>query len=321
MGGADHQHTKTALTDTAAHGEGQLTGEQHLVEGELPAVVAAGDGELVVEGLGADADAHGGDLKRAAQDVVPEQQIAVERPVVVVGRAAVVLDAGVQGKTDLHQEDGAVLTADGILALLGGEVGVLVLQLLRGDEEHVAGELGVQAREGDAERVVRLDDGADNVTHRALEVGDVAVAGVDDLFPVPLIDVDGVEVVHLFVAADGVHIGEQALADIELVALERQTLPLGEALHDLRVVADVGDIEADGALHAVEVIVQTGIFFHEEGSGNAAQIERVAQVDLKITLDEFNGALHLVNVQRRVIVGGNVGLAHCRFTPSKCLYV
>ena len=129
------------------------------------------------------------------------------------------------------------------------------------------------------------------------------------------------EVVHLFVAADGVHIGEQALADIELVALERQTLPLGEALHDLRVVVDVGDIEADGALHAVEVIVQTGIFFHEEGSGNAAQIERVAQVDLKITLDEFNGALHLVNVQRRVIVGGNVGLAHCRFTPSKCLYV
>ena len=85
--------------------------------------------------------------------------------------------------------------------------------------------------------------------------------------------------------------------------------------------ADVGDIEADGALHAVEVIVQTGIFFHEEGSGNAAQIERVAQVDLEITLDEFNGALHLVNVQRRVIVGGNVGLAHCRFTPSKYLYV
>ena len=43
VGGADHQHTKAALTDAAAHGEGQLAGEQHLVEGELPAVVAAGD--------------------------------------------------------------------------------------------------------------------------------------------------------------------------------------------------------------------------------------------------------------------------------------
>ena len=49
VGGADHQHTKTALTDAAAHGEGQLAGEQHLVEGKLPAVVAAGDGDLLLQ--------------------------------------------------------------------------------------------------------------------------------------------------------------------------------------------------------------------------------------------------------------------------------
>ncbi|MBR6677451.1 MAG: hypothetical protein IKL23_01810, partial [Oscillospiraceae bacterium] len=35
VAGTQHQHTQTALTDTAADGEGQLAAEQSLVEGEL----------------------------------------------------------------------------------------------------------------------------------------------------------------------------------------------------------------------------------------------------------------------------------------------
>lgn len=95
VGGTDHQHTKTALADAAAHRQGQLAGEQHLMEGQLSAVVAAGDCKLTVKGLGADTDAHGGDLKGVAEHIVPEQQVAVELPIVIVGGAAVVLGAGV----------------------------------------------------------------------------------------------------------------------------------------------------------------------------------------------------------------------------------
>ena len=78
----------------------------------------------------------------------------------------------------------------------------------------------------------------------------------------------------------------------------------------LAVDAHVGDIEGDRALHAVQIIVQAGILVHKEGGGYPAQIQRLAQVDLEIALDELDGTLHLVGVQRRFISCGNVNLAH-----------
>ena len=42
--------------------------------------------------------------------------------------------AALERSADLHQEGGAVLLHKSVLALLRGQVGILVLQLLRGDE-------------------------------------------------------------------------------------------------------------------------------------------------------------------------------------------
>ena len=152
--------------------------------------------------------------------------------------------AGLQLAADLHEKHAVVLAKDRVLALLGGLVGIQVFKLLRGDEEHVAVELRVKAREGDTERVVRLADRAHDVAHGALEIGNVPVLSRDDLFPVPLVDVDGVEVVDLLVTADGVHVGEKSLAGVKLIALERQALPLGQRMHDLRVYPNVRNVEA-----------------------------------------------------------------------------
>ena len=57
----------------------------------------------------AHADAHAAQLIAALQQIVPEQQVAVQIPVVVVRSAAVVGLAALQRGTDLHQEGGAVL--------------------------------------------------------------------------------------------------------------------------------------------------------------------------------------------------------------------
>ena len=218
--------------------------------------------------------------------------------------------AGFQLAADLHQEDRVVLAQDGVFALLRRLAGVHVLQLLRRDEEDLAVELRMQARERNAERIVRLADGADDVAHAALEVRLVAVLAGDDLLPVPLVDVNRVEVVHLFVAPDGVHIGEQALADVELVALEGQPLPLGERMDDLRVDADIGNVERDGALDTVEVVIEAGIFIDEQRCGHTAQIERIAQIHLKIALDELDCPLQLIDAERSMIILRNGQLAH-----------
>ncbi len=118
------------------------------------------------------------------------------------------------------------------------------------------------------------------------------------------------EVVHLLVAADGVHIGEQTLAGLEVVALQRQTLPLGQRMHHLSLCAHIGDIKGHGALHAVEVIVQTRILIHKQGSGNAPQIQRLPQIHLEIALDELDCALHLIGRQRRFVPSRDRHFAH-----------
>ena len=156
----------------------------------------------------------------------------------------------------------------------------------------------------------KFTDGETQIADGLAQVLLIAVLAFDDLFPVPLIHIDGVEVVHLLVAADGVHVGEQALAGLEVIALQRQALPLGQGVHHLTGGAHIGDIKGNRALHAVEVVVQTGILLHEQRSGNPAQIQRLPQIHLKIALDELDSPLHLIGGQRRFVAGRDRQFAH-----------
>ena len=84
VGLAQQEHGQTGLADAAADGEGELVLQQQLVEGEFPAVVAAGGFQLPVQGGGVHPDAHGGELNGPAQQVIPQKNVPVEGPVVVV---------------------------------------------------------------------------------------------------------------------------------------------------------------------------------------------------------------------------------------------
>ena len=77
MGAAHHQHGKSGLADTAADGQGQFSTQQHLMEWQIPSVLTAGFLQLIGQGLFVHTDAHGGDLQGSAQDLVPEENIAV----------------------------------------------------------------------------------------------------------------------------------------------------------------------------------------------------------------------------------------------------
>ena len=79
VGLAQQQHGHPGLADAAPHGQGQLTVEQHPVEGEGAAAVTACQGELAVQGLWADPDAHGGEFNSLAIDAVPEQKDVYKR--------------------------------------------------------------------------------------------------------------------------------------------------------------------------------------------------------------------------------------------------
>ena len=132
---------------------------------------------------------------------------------------------------------------------------------------------------------------------------------LDDLFPVPLVHIDGVQIVqNVLVAPDGVHVGIQPLSGIEVIAIQRHALPLGQRLHDLRFTAGVQDVERDRALIAVEVVVQAGGLFHKQRRGHAKQIQIGRELILKQALEQTDGLLRLVNSQQAFVSFGNVGV-------------
>ena len=94
------------------------------MEGEGAAAVTACQGELAVQGLWADPDAHGGEFNSLAIDAVPEQNVAVQVPVIIVRGPAVMWLTRLQLSADPHEKHRTMLPDNGVLTLLGGELGV-----------------------------------------------------------------------------------------------------------------------------------------------------------------------------------------------------
>jgi len=275
------------------------------VELELAALFATGNRQLACQRLGVHADTHAADLERAAERLMPEQQVAVQRPVIVVGRAAIVRFAGSQRRADALDERGMVLGHELVLALLGRQVGVQVLEFLRGDEGDVSIELGFELRVIPLQLVERAANRGDDAAHHFLQILGVTLRLQHDLFPVPLVDVNGMQVVELLVAADGVHIAHDAFPHVEVVTLEGIALPLGKRMHDFGVIADGGHVEAHGALDAIEVVIQAGLGIYDERCCHAHEVQRRAQLGQEHMLDALDGPLCVVQRKLRLIALGN----------------
>ena len=252
--------------------------------GQLPPVVAAGQGQLPVHGRRVHPDAHGRDFKGAAQQIIPEHNVPVETPVVVVRGPPVMGLAGAQRRADADDKGGAMLLQIGVFPLLGRHLRVSILQLLGGDKADLPlqlgqdGKLGIDGLHG----ILGVADGADDVHHRQLQIVQVPVLRQDHLFPVPLIHIDRVQVIQLvLIPADGVHIGVQALAGVEAIAFQRQTLPLGQRLHHLCPPVGAEDVKGHWPLDAVQVIVQAGLLIHKQGCRHPVKVQLGPQIVLK----------------------------------------
>ena len=163
MSAAQHQHGKTALADTAADGQRQFATQQCLVEGQFSSVVAICQIQLAVHGLGIHTDTHGGDLQSPLQHLIPEEDVAVKLPVIIVGSAAVMLGAGLEDTADLHDAGGVVLFDIGLFSFGAGlQIGIHVFQFLGGDEADLRVQLGLQLGIAHMEPVVGGADGLDN---------------------------------------------------------------------------------------------------------------------------------------------------------------
>ena len=87
-------------------------------------------------------------------------------------------------------------------------------------------------------------------------------------------------------------------------------LPLGQGVDHLCVPPGVGNVEGDGPLHAVEIVVQAGGRLDEKRRGHAAQIQFAGERILKRALNQADGALRFIQRKVRRIARGNKRLTH-----------
>ena len=256
---------------------------------------------------------------------MPEQDVAVQRPVIIVGCAPVVGLATLEPAADLHDADGSMLFGKGILALLRREVRVPVLELLRRDKCHLAAQVDVVFQLGElpAQLVRRCADSVHDVPHGLLQKFQRALVGSDNALPVPLVHVDAVQVVQFLVAADGVHIGHNALTGAEAVLVQGVALPLSQTVDDFCLLVQAGHIERNRALDAVQVIVQAAALHDKQGSRDALEVQRHAELLLKNRLDEADGLLGVIQTQKALVSFRNGNVTHntsSYFFPSVWFY-
>ncbi len=84
------------------------------------------------------------------------------------------------------------------------------------------------------------------------------------------------------------------------VLLQGVALPFGERVYDLgRTLILLPDAEGDGALHAVQVVVQAGFRGDEQRRGDAQQVKLLSQGLLEKVFDRLDGYLGVVEPQCR----------------------
>jgi len=151
--------------------------------------------------------------------------------------------------------------------------------------------------------VLHVLDDLEDRAHGLFQIVLIAVLAGDDPFPVPLVDIAGMQVVENLIPADGVHVRIEALMDLEAVFLQRIALPLGQRLHDFdALVRHIHQIKGDRSLDAVQVVVQAAFLFHEQRGADAGQMQLLADLLLEGVADILDGLLGLADVQGRFIV-------------------
>ncbi len=219
--------------------------------------------------------------------------------------------------TDAHDKHGSVLTADGVLALLGRKVRIELAQLLAVDEEDILRQERLDRRISLADHELRTENGAVDFLHDFLQELDVAVLLADHALPVPLVDIERVQVVELLVGTDGIHVGDDAESLANLILGQGHTLPFCQRVYDLGAgLVHVLDGEVDGTFHAVQVIVHSQTAEHEQRRCDAPQTEFARQSGQEEVLDPLDGLLSLLQVQCCVIF-----LGYNQLTHFVCVYI
>ena len=237
------------------------------MEIQAPAVFLSLQGQLTLKCLLVHSHAHTAEFYASAQDGIPYEQVTIEplesilvgcTPVIIVGSTQVMFLAIREVASYTHHEHSTIFAADKVLALLGCLVGIHAQEFLAMDEMNLLGQEMLQLRVGLTNKKLGTKDGAVNLTDDMLEEGHCAVLGTNDTLPVPLVHIQAVDIVQFLIGTDGIHVGHNAKSALHVIVGQGDTFPFRQTVYHLgNGLVHILDRETDGALHTIEIIVQS----------------------------------------------------------------
>lgn len=179
------------------------------------------------------------------------------------------------------------------------------------DEMNFLGQEWLDLREVLIRQVFGTANGRIDATHDILQEGHLALLTGDDSFPVPLVNIQRMEVVQLLIGSDGIHVGINAKAWFNMVFGQRESLPFSQRMNNFCLgVTQVLDGERHRALHAIEVIVDAQALHHKQRCRHTRQTQFGCQILLKEILDQLNALLRLMLVKQGLVMLRSNDFAH-----------
>ena len=167
---------------------------------------------------------------------------------------------------DADEEDRAIAPCQLHLALLRRQARVFRCGILGMHEHDILGKGILKDRIVFAKQEGRPLYGGIDRPDGILEVRKVPILRQHHLLPVPLVDVDRMDLIDIVIGAERIHISIYTPADGNAVVCERHPLPLRKRLDDLHALGiKVAHAEPDRVLHSVKVIIDARDLWNEDG--------------------------------------------------------
>ena len=244
------------------------------------------------------------------QNGIPDKDVSIESrkcltiifarcaPVVIVSGTAIMFASVSQCAADTDHENRTELLANRILALFGTQIREAAAKLLSMYEMDFIRKDRLDGRILLTNHVFSPEksgiDPADNILQKRRG----ALTFIHDPFPVPLVHIQGVDVVKLLIGPDSVHVRVDPVSRFYVIFGKGKALPLGEGVNYLTDSSfHVLDRETHRSFNAVEVVIYTGALFDEQGSGDTTEPEFRSQVHLEEILDLLDGPFGLTGMR------------------------
>src|SRR5574344_98500 len=230
-------HAQTTLSDTATDTQRQFTFQQLFVEIQFFSFLFSLNGELTKQGILIHTYTHRRQFESTVKYRIPNQDITVEshlavlcyrRPVIIVGSPTVVLLTITHLTADTHHEHSTVFLAYLILTLFRRKVRIHLQQVFAMYEMNMFGQERLDLRISLTSKIFRTQDSRIDTFHDILQKSDGTLLAHDDGFPVPLVHIQGMEIVQFLVSADSVHIRIYSVSRFDIIFCQCKTFPFSQ---------------------------------------------------------------------------------------------